>query len=183
MERDGGVLQWAADHNCEFSLEKFQLLDLTRRREAHPGLPGRTRPVHRPDLKLRGHTIKAAPSAKFLGVIIDQELRWKEQGAAMVAKGQAWVAQIQRIVRVTTGIPPRLVRRLYLSVAIPKMLHAADISLLTGSKKSGAGSAAVVARLTMIQRKAAIAITGAMRTTATDVLNAHANLLPVPLMI
>jgi hypothetical protein len=40
MERGGGVLQWAADHNCEFSLEKFQLLDLTRRREAHPGLPG-----------------------------------------------------------------------------------------------------------------------------------------------
>ena len=36
----------------------------------------------------------------------------------------------------------------------------------------------VIKRLTKIQRQAAIIITGAMRTTAGDILNIHANLLP-----
>jgi Reverse transcriptase (RNA-dependent DNA polymerase) len=34
MERDAGVFQWANKHNCEFGLDKFQLVDFTRRREA-----------------------------------------------------------------------------------------------------------------------------------------------------
>ena len=37
---------------------------------------------------------------------------------------------------------------------------------------------AVIRALNTIQRKAAIVITGAMRTTAADTLNVHANLLP-----
>ena len=32
MTREGGVLDWAASHNCEFGMEKFQLLDLTRQK-------------------------------------------------------------------------------------------------------------------------------------------------------
>ena len=29
MEKADGVFQWAADHNCEFGVDRFQLLDLT----------------------------------------------------------------------------------------------------------------------------------------------------------
>jgi hypothetical protein len=183
MERLGGILQWATEHNCEFGLDKFQLLDLSRKREAIPGFPLRTRPLERPDLQFRNTVVKSAQTARFLGVIIDHELRWKEQGASMVAKGLAWAAQIQRIARVTRGVPPFLIRWLYLAVVVPRIMYAADICLKSGRRKAGAGSAVIVARLTAIQRKAAIAITGAMKTTATDVLDAHANLLPMQLLI
>jgi hypothetical protein len=97
MEKADGVFQWAADHNCEFGVDKFQLLDLTRRRETDPTRRGKTRPVQRPDILLRDQRIISAETATFLGVKIDRELRWRAQGDRVVAKGQAWVAQIQRI--------------------------------------------------------------------------------------
>jgi ribonuclease HI len=183
MERQQGVFQWAAEHNCEFGVEKFQLVDFTRRRERDPDRMGRTRPVTRPDLQLRGQCIQSKATATFLGVEIDRELRWKEQGDKMVAKGQRWVAQIHRIARVTKGVPPALIRRLYTAVAIPKIFYAADVCLVAGSRKGKVGGSGLVARLTTIQRRAAICITGAMRSTATDILDAHANLLPIPVLI
>jgi hypothetical protein len=116
-----------------------------------------------------------------LGVIIDRELRWKEQGDRMVAKGQAWVAQIQRIARMTRGASPELIRRLYVAVAIPQIFYAADVCLVAGPRTGKFVGAAIVRRFVTVQRKAAI--TGAMRTTATDTLNAHANLMPVSVLI
>ena len=101
----------------------------------------------------------------------------------MVAKGQAWVAQIQRIARVTKGVPPALLRRLYLAVAVPRIFYAADVFLVPGLRGGQAGGTGLTARLTTIQCRAAIAITGAMRSTATDVLDAHVNLLPVGVLI
>jgi ribonuclease HI len=183
MEKQDGVFQWANEHNCEFGVDKFQLVDFTRRREADTERPGKTRPIERPDLILRGQRIPSKNTATFLGMTIDREIRWKEQGDKMVAKGQNWVAQIQRIARVKTGIPPTLMRRLYISVAVPRIFYGADVCLVAGSRRGRVGGASVVAKLTTIQRRAAIAITGAMRSTATDVLDAHANLMPVPVLI
>jgi hypothetical protein len=74
MERTGGIFTWAAEHNCEFGIDKFQLIDLTRRLGPHPTLPKRKAPLPRPSLVLRGRTIKAVPCVTFLGVKIDQEL-------------------------------------------------------------------------------------------------------------
>jgi hypothetical protein len=101
----------------------------------------------------------------------------------MIKKGKAWVAQVQRIAKVTRGVPPHLIRRLYLAVAVPKIMYAADICFESSRTVGGAGSTTVVAKLAAVQRKAAIAITGTMKTTATDVLDAHANLLPMQLLV
>ena len=32
MNREGGVMEWATSHNYLFGIEKFQLLDLSRRK-------------------------------------------------------------------------------------------------------------------------------------------------------
>src|ERR1700723_861786 len=76
-----------------------------------------------------------------------------------------------------------------LAVAVPRILYAADVFLNPGptrrmrSNKAGWGGRAVVRKLAAIQRRAAILITGAMRTTAGDVLDAHANLMPMRILI
>ena len=36
MNRTKGVFEWAKRHNCEFGIEKFQLLDITRKMVPHP---------------------------------------------------------------------------------------------------------------------------------------------------
>ena len=95
MERPEGVFEWAEAHNCEFGVDKFQLIDFTRRREPDPTHIGKTQSLSRPDITLRGRPIPSREHTIFLGVAIDKELRWKAQGARAIAKGQAWAAQIQ----------------------------------------------------------------------------------------
>ncbi len=75
-------------------------------------------------------------------------------------------------------------RLTYISIAIPRILYAADVFLnpqrqMKKKRKDGKSSIHTVNCLASIQRKAAILITGAMRTTAADVLDIYANLLPM----
>jgi hypothetical protein len=139
-------------------------------------------PVPRPDLVLRGRVIKALPCVVFLGVKIDQELRWKEQGAKTLAKGQDWVAKMGRLAHVSRGVATCYLRRLYISVAVSRILYVADVFLNPGQRRlnrrggDSRGGRAIVTKLAAIQRWAAILITGAMRTTAADVLDAHATI-------
>jgi len=68
------------------------------------------------------------------------------------------------------------------------MLYAADLwftpTFRDGSDTLQHGPIGVARRLTTVQRIAALAITGAMKTTATDlVLEVHANLLPISLLL
>jgi hypothetical protein len=72
MNREGGIAEWADTHNCSFGIEKFQLLDLTRRKVKDPLRPWKRIPVPRKTMVLNGQSIK---SVKFLGLHIDRELR------------------------------------------------------------------------------------------------------------
>jgi len=47
MVRSGGSLKWSATHKSDFSLEKFVIMGLTRRREQNPSGSPKTRPVQR----------------------------------------------------------------------------------------------------------------------------------------
>jgi hypothetical protein len=143
----------------------------------------------RPALTLRGHVIPSKLCVVFLGVRIDRELRWKEQGVRAIAKGQEWLARMGRLARVSRGVATPLLHRLYIAVALPRIMYAADIFLNPGNRcktrgnKVGRSGRAVIGKLATIQRKAAILITGAMGTTASDVVDAHANLLPMEILI
>lgn len=66
------------------------------------------------------------------------------------------------------------------------MLYAADVWLtpqhsIPGRKKQY-GSVGMIRKLARVQHQAGLMIMGAMRTTASDVLDAHANLLPFHLL-
>ena len=71
-------------------------------------------------------------------------------------------------------------------MAIPSFTYVADIWFTPvqrdGSGRSS-GSAGVARKLTTVQRMATTVVTGALCTTTTDVMEAHANLLPVKLMM
>ena len=53
-EKEGGIFAWATEHNCAFGTNKFQLLDVSRRREPDPDDPRKRRPITRTPLHLRG---------------------------------------------------------------------------------------------------------------------------------
>ena len=176
MNRRNGAFEWSAEHNSKFEISKFALIDFSRKKD-----------IDRPSLRIRQTTIPSAVSHKFLGVIFDQELRWKLHVDYAVAKATKWVSLFKRIARNRSGLSAPLLRRLYKAVAIPKAAYAADVWFTPIQSPPGAkrrtGSVWAANRLTRVQRQAAIAITGCFRTTATDYVEAHANLMPVELLL
>jgi hypothetical protein len=176
LERAGGGFKWSRDHNSRFETSKFALMDFSLNRNKE-----------RPNMNIQGNIIRPSPTHKFLGVILDQELRWKAQVDYAVAKGTAHVMQIRRLSTMTKGIPMRLMRQLYQAVAIPKMLYAADLwftpAFKDGSDTPQRGSLGTAKHLNTVQCIALLAITGAMRSTATDLLEVHANTLPITLLL
>ena len=77
--------------------------------------------------------------------------------------------------------------QLYVAVALPKMTYALNVwyTLLTkpvGQRKS-IGSVGVLRQMTKLQRLASLAIVGGMKSTPTDLLDAHSGLFPIELML
>jgi hypothetical protein len=99
MGRPEGVSVWAKNHNCEFGMEKFQLLDMSRKTTPHTLNPKKRILIPRRALILNNCRIPSKETAKFLGVIVDNKMNWKGQCAAALAKGQDWILQFGRITR------------------------------------------------------------------------------------
>jgi Reverse transcriptase (RNA-dependent DNA polymerase) len=186
MEREGGALDWAQEANCEFEISKFALVGFSRKMTPKPFEIRRKQPAPRYSITIRGKTIKPSRSTKFLGIIIEQSLSWMEQTAAALAKGTDWAIQCRRIAKPTQGVPLRYALRLYLTVGIRKMLYGVDIWGAPRPRRANAEDkrkcGGQMGRLAGVQRQALLML-GPMRTTATDVLEAHANALPFHLLL
>jgi hypothetical protein len=177
MTRLQGTLEWALTHNSKFELDKSGLMTFTHKRVPDPTRRGKTIPLPRPPININGHSINSSPTIKFLGIILDQELRFKAQADHAAAKGKFWITQTCRISKSAKGIKGHIARQLYLAAAVPAMFYGASIwltpinrSSVRGRKLKGFVGAAT--KLNRVQRMASIHITEAMRTTARDVLNA-----------
>src|SRR5258708_3793283 len=82
---------------------------------------------------------------------------------------------------------PKYARKLYIGVALPKMLYRAEVWCIPlSNKKPGQrkeGSVKVIEQLTRTQRAGALAITGGLHTSPTDTLDTLTYLLPFNLII
>jgi ribonuclease HI len=176
MTRKGGAIDWAEKHNSRFEFSKLALIDF-----AH-----HSKDMDRPHLILPDCTVKPTESTKYLGVILDQSLKWNEQLAYVAGKGSTWAAQIRRVTRPTWGLTPRSARKLYVGVALPRILYGIEVWHPPQQKSKHGGKPPVSAatrKLTTVQREGALAVTGGFRTSPIDTLNAHAALLPMHLRI
>lgn len=177
MTRENGVYDWSRTHNSLLEHSKLALIDFAHRNNNKD----------RPDLILPNITLPPTHSTKYLGIIIDQHLNWKAQHAHTLKKGSKWASQIRHIARPSWGITPKYARRLYIGVALPRILYGTDVwcgppPSSTGETRN-TGSAALLKQLVSIQHIGAIAITGALRTSPTDTLNACTFLFPTLLLV
>jgi hypothetical protein len=97
LERPGGCYNWSRAHNSRFEANKFTLIDFSMNRRKMC-----------PNMLIQGATITPTPSHHFLGVIVDQELHLKAQAANAIAKGTAYVFQLQRLSTAAKGLPLHL---------------------------------------------------------------------------
>ncbi|KAJ3492820.1 hypothetical protein NLJ89_g11157 [Agrocybe chaxingu] len=187
MNREDGGFKWGRDHNSKFEIDKLAVCHFTLKKIADPANPRKRIPPPHPPLILQGKTIKAATNYKYLGIHIDNQLRWNVQSQKTKAKSLSWILMFRRLQKTATGISPKLMRQLYLAVAGPKMTYGLDVWYTPPFKEEGkrrnTGSVKALAEFRKIQRIATLAITGALRTTPNDLLDAHAGVLPVDLLL
>ncbi|KAL1737848.1 hypothetical protein HDZ31DRAFT_51772, partial [Schizophyllum fasciatum] len=179
MEKNGGGFAWSASHNSLFELDKFAVMHceapLTRQRRA------------RPELRLRGQLVKEVDHMRTLGVMIDRHLTWRVQADYSIGRGTDYVLAYRRLAKSRAGLDPRLMRTLYQSVAVPKMTYGLEVWYVpihrVNGHKRDSGSVGYTRRFAKIQRIAALAITGALRTSPNDLIDLHANILPADLLL
>ena len=125
-------------------------------------------------------------SYKYLGVIFDPKLRWTLQHAKALATATFWSAKLWRITKSASGLSTTGTKQLYNTVAVPRFSYGAEV-WYTYLHKPGAtgktrGSVAITNKLRSIQRKVMKSITGGLSTTAGDVMDVHAYVLPLDLL-
>jgi len=186
FRRPEGPQAWGASHHSLYDLVKSGALAATRKKIVDPNNPRKRIKQLPVVIQLDDqHQVTTASTQKYLGIIIDSEFRFKEQAAFAIGKGTKWTNQVRRVTRTVKGIRGGLARRLYYSVAVASTLYAVDVWCAPSFRKVGsirAGSG-VVAKLDSVQRKAAIQVTGALRTTPSDLLFAHADMAPMRWLI
>jgi hypothetical protein len=156
MTREGGTMEWAKDHNSNFELTKLALMDF-----AH-----KSKKTVSPPLYIADTLVEPVSNAKYLRVYLDKHLDWKAQEAYAIKKGTKWAAQIRRVVRPDWGLTPRSARKMYKSVAIPRLLYRVDIWAPPTKGNSGRvqtqSNRHTVDRIASVQRQGTLAIVGGL---------------------
>jgi hypothetical protein len=94
MMRDGGAIDWAKKHNSPFDYNKLALIDFVHSSKS----------AERTPLTLPNITIGPSRRTKYLGMMLDQNLKWNKQLAYVQEKVSKWAAQIRRATRPSWGL-------------------------------------------------------------------------------
>ena len=187
MIKEGGGLQWSRDHNSRFEVNKSVILHLSRKTIPDPNSDHGRIPLPKPALLLEEQLIQEVSSFKYLGIQIDSQLRWKEQAQRATANATKWILQFRRLTKISTGVKAKLMRQLYLAVALPKITYGIDVWYTPPTKPAGytknVGSAGALRNLQKAQRIATLAITGTLRTSPNDFVDVHAGTYPIDLAL
>jgi hypothetical protein len=145
-------------------------------------------PERRPNLVIGGNVVKPSGAVKLVGIWLDEKLTFKQQAAAAVAKGQEWMVNFRRLGRVAGGVGMAYIRQLYLAICVPRMLYGAEVWLAPVYQRDRGANRqkdthAPVRKLASIQLKAARLMVGGMVSSPGNLLNTHADLLPMNLVI
>ena len=144
MAESQGGYTWSKAHNSRFEMSKSILVDFSRSKH-----------VERPNMTLQGTVISPKDSHKFLGIMLNQDLRWHRQADYAIGKALKWIMAYWRLARVASRVNLWLMRQLYTAVVIPKMMYAIDIWLTPPWQQDGAkrctGSVGMVNRLASLQ--------------------------------
>jgi ribonuclease HI len=157
------IAKWARRTGSCFAIEKTELIHLTRKKSE----------LGKGQIEMEGKAIKASPTAKLLGVVFDQELRWKDH----VQKA------IQRATKACTAIGglrhlrPTQMKQLYQACVVPILDYASTVWHNPLKDKMH------LRALNTVQRVALIRILSSFRTVATLTLEVEAYIPPTRLRL
>ncbi|KAJ5215604.1 reverse transcriptase [Penicillium cinerascens] len=156
------ALEWAARSGAAFEAEKTSFIHFTRNL--------RLRQLPATPLYVDGAAVTPAPEVKILGVLLDQELRFKSHIGKAASKGMKAILALRRL----RGLPPSVARQLFIATVASKIDYAA--SVWCPARKDTVIPPGIGRLFESIQRIAAQAIIGVIRTTALAIAEAEAGI-------
>lgn len=157
------ITQWAQRTGSAFSAEKTELIHLTRRKKE----------LCHGSISMGGKVVAASPVAKLLGVLFDQELRWKEHVQRAVK--QATVATLG--MSGLRHLRPAQMRQVYQACILPKLEYASTVWHNPLKDKMH------LRALGTVQRAALLRVVSAFKTVATQTLEVECHILPLHLRL
>ena len=91
MNRAQGSYNWSNSHNSCFEPSKMSLVGFSRKHTPDLQHTGKLALEPQPDLHLHGDIIKPSMTHKYLGIIFDQELHWREQAERIMGTAAKWM--------------------------------------------------------------------------------------------
>jgi len=161
------VKLWCGGLGLSVNPDMTGLVAFTRRRK----LTGFFEP------RLFGKTLQRSMSVKYLGVILDSRLTWKEHVDVKVKKAKNSMWACRRACGVTWGLKPRVVHWLYIAIVRP------SVTFASFGWWPGFQTISAKRKLSRVQRFACLGITGAMHTTPTHAVEALMCLPPLDLVV
>ena len=158
--------EWRKKHGAQFETSKYVLVHYTRNHNKTTSA----------SVKIDNTRIEASEHARYLGVIFDKQLRFKQHMAQVVKKGTSAAIALAGIAKCNWGAPFQQVRQLFQAVIAPKIDYGAIV--WHRPKDKGTMGTRQVKELTTIQRIAMKAILGCYRTTPTTAMEIEAGLAP-----
>jgi ribonuclease HI len=187
MERKGGALEWSRSHNSPFEMSKLAVMHFTKSKFKEEQIPALS--ISNVARNRTRSTIKVPPvdTYKYLGVTLQKKLSWIPHHCSVLAKAVNSTNLFRRLIRTSRGLSLKNAKLVYSAVTIPKISYACDVWYIpphrTPLGRRLKGSVGLTKKLNAIQRQAAIAISGALRTTAGDAAETHAGLIPLGLRL
>ncbi|KAG6979043.1 RNA-directed DNA polymerase from mobile element jockey [Fusarium oxysporum f. sp. conglutinans] len=163
--------QWAATHASIFAPDKFQLTHFTRTR---------TRIDVEEPLQTRWGTIEPKKTCKYLGLIMDSTLTWKQHIDEIQRKVTKTVNALSSLGGSTWGVTMREMRKIYKGVAVPQMMYACSAwSNANWRTRDKPYTERTLSKLQSLQARASRAISGAYKAALIPALDVETYLLPV----
>ena len=157
---------WARDVGVEFSPEKTSVMIFTRKR----GKPNRK-------LKIYGKEVDFVSSTKYLGVVFDNKLTFRQHIEEKIAAARKALILAKRAFSRTWGPKPKKTKWLYTGVIRPALLYGCLIW------HKAVDSAIIKDKLQRLQRLALLTIANVRKGTPTAAMEIIFNLPPLDLII
>ena len=142
-------------------------MEFTRKRK-HPGFF---------DPHFWGVTLRLSRSVKYLWVILDSRLTWREHADVKMSKAHILLWTYRTACGARWGLRPKVVHWLYVATIRPSISYASLVWW------PGCQTARAKKKLSRIQRCACLRIRGAIRTNPTGAVEAFTGLPPLDLVI
>ena len=171
--------EWAAKHASVFAPQKYELIHFIHPSD-HKKIPDGDRVLRLELTNGEVQTVTPALKARYLGVILEPDLRGRAHVVHAKEKAFKSVQALQALAASTWGISRESTLKLYSAVVVPHMTYACSTWFTPEDTKGYKGQRDYAEKaLSSVQKEALRIATGAFRTTPLGVLEAETLTIPI----